>query len=442
MSKLTTRIILFGFVSALLAGWGMHTRAQAEQPLALVLTADGAVTPAMREYLKRGVRTAEQNNASVMIFQLNTPGGSVTTMNEMVQVIRQSQVPVVVYVWPRGAMAGSAGTVITLAGHASAMAPETIIGAASPVGSSGEDLGETMAAKEQNAILATIDTLTGSRPETARELARETVTKARAASAREALDSGMVDFIANDTTELLNDLDGFKVVVLDKEQTLHTAGVLTRALPLSFIEELLFLLTNPNIIFLLLSIGVQAILIEISSPGGWFAGFLGVICLALAAYGLGVLPVNYFGLVFLALAFVLFILDVKAPTHGALTTAGVAALVIGALVLFNSPGTPSFQRVSIPLVIIISLFTAATFFTIVSFAVRAQLRPVRMGQETLAGHVGIVRTPLEPTGTVHMDGEMWTAELAEPGDPLPKGTRVSVVRAQGVRLFVRPVSKE
>lgn len=441
MSRLAARIILFIITVGILPGWAMNTKAQDEQPLAIILTADGPVTPAMREYLKRGIRTAEQSNASVMIFQLNTPGGSVTTMNEMVQAIRGSEVPVVVYVWPRGGMAASAGTVITLAGHASAMAPETIIGAASPVGSSGEDLGETMAAKEQNAILATIDTLMEYRSEKAIELARLTVKEARAASAREALEAGLVDFIVADTNELLKNLDGFRVRVLGEEQTLKTAGVRVRSLPISFIEQLLLMLTNPNIIFLLLSVGVQAILIEISSPGGWFAGFLGVICLALAAYGLGVLPVNYFGLVFLVLAFVLFILDVKAPTHGALTTAGVGALVVGALVLFNSPGTPSFQRVSIPLVLLISILTAATFFTIVSFAWRAQHRPVRMGQETLAGRTGIVRLPLDPQGTVQMDGEMWTAELAEPGDPLPPGTRVSVVRAQGVRIFVKSAEK-
>jgi membrane-bound serine protease (ClpP class) len=425
-----------------LLGWGWRVVAQAVDPLALVLTADGPVTPAMREYLKRGLRTAENNNASIVVFQLNTPGGSVSIMNEMVQEIRRSEIPVVVYVWPRGAMAGSAGTLITLAGHAAAMAPETIIGAASPVGSSGEDLGETMAAKEQNAILATIDTLMEYRPESARELARLTVSEARAASAREALEAGMIDFLAADTAELLSELDGFTLRVLDKEMTLDLAGVRTEALPISLIEQLLLMLTNPNIIFLLLSIGVQAILIEISSPGGWFAGFLGVICLALAAYGLGVLPVNYFGLVFLALAFVLFILDVKAPTHGALTTAGVASLVVGALVLFNSPGTPNFQRVSVPLVVLISMITAATFFTIISFAWRAQRRPVQMGQQALAGRTGVVRTPLEPEGTVQMDGELWTAELAEPGEGLPKGTRVNVVRAQGVRLFVKPASEK
>jgi membrane-bound serine protease (ClpP class) len=206
----------------------------------------------------------------------------------------------------------------------------------------------------------------------------------------------------------------------------------------SFIEQILAVLTNPNIVFILLTIGVQAILIEISSPGGWVAGFIGVVCLSLAVYGLGVLPVNWFGLIFLATAFVLFVLDIKAPTHGALTAAGVASLVIGALVLFNSPVTPEFQRVSVPLVIISSLLTGGIFAAILAFALRAQKTPVRMGQESLIGKVGTVRQeiPAVGSGQVQVASEFWTAELAEGDSPLMPGTRVKVVSVQGVRLRV------
>jgi membrane-bound serine protease (ClpP class) len=207
----------------------------------------------------------------------------------------------------------------------------------------------------------------------------------------------------------------------------------------SFIESLLGVLTNPNIVFLLLTVGVQAILIELSSPGGWIAGFIGAVCLALAAYGLGVLPVNWFGLIFLAIAFVLFVLDIKAPTHGALTAAGVASLIVGSLVLFNSPGTPSFLRVSVPLVIGVSLATAGIFFAILTIALRAQRTPVSMGSESLLGRVGFARSAISPVGTVQLGGELWTSELAEGEEPIAEGTQVEVMEVKGVRIIVRQV---
>ena len=422
-----------------LACWPEQAHAQGEAPSVLVITADAPVNAAMLAYLQRGIRTAEQQGAELLIFELNTPGGSVTLMQDMVEAIRGSQVPVVVYVAPRGAMAASAGTVITLAGHAAAMTPETTIGAASPVGSQGEDLGETMAAKEKNILKATVRSLAEGRGATAVDLAESTIESAAAASATEALRTGLVDFIAQDRQDLLQQLDGFTVQIAGDERTLETSDADIVELNPSLIEQLLTILTNPNIVFLLLTIGVQAILIELSSPGGWVAGFIGVVCLSLAAYGLGILPVNWFGLVFLAIAFVLFVLDIKAPTHGALTAAGVASLIVGALVLFNSPGIPAVQRVSVPLVVIVSLLSGAMFFTFILFAVRAQKTPVRTGLESLPGRVGMVRDPLAPVGTVRLGGEMWTAESIDRGEALPSDTRVEVVRVEGNKLFVRPV---
>ncbi len=411
--------------------------AQNDTPLVIVLTADGPISPAMSEYLTRGIQTAERRGAEALIFQLNTPGGAVTTMNYMVQDILASQVPVIVYVAPHGGMAASAGTVITLAGHASAMAPGTMIGAASPVGSEGEDLGETMAAKEQNALAATVRALAERRGPEAVALAEATIREAAAASANEALDIGLVDFIAMDLNDLLSHLDGFPVLLNGQTITLETTNAVIDDLSISFIEQLLLILTNPSIVFILLSVGVQAILIEISSPGGWVAGFIGACCLALAGYGIGVLPVNWFGLGFIAIAFVLFILDIKAPTHGGLTAAGIGSLIVGGLVLFNSPSTPSFQRVSVPLVVGVSLFSGLVFFTIMMIALRAQRAPVRTGQEGMVGKMGIARSAIAPSGSVQVGGELWTAELAPGEHPIPAGARVIVESAEGIRLKVR-----
>lgn len=414
-------------------------RAQQKTPFVYVLTYDGPVTPSMVEYMARGIRAAERDGAELLIFRLNTPGGSVALMNTMVQNMRASRVPVVVYVSPRGAMAASAGTIITLAGHASAMAPETIIGAASPIDIQGQDLEETAASKEKNALKATIEALMERRNPEAIQLAKETVELATAVSASQALQVGMVDFIATDLHDLLRQLDGFEVSLQGENVILNTANAEIRTLQPSFIEQMLAVLTNPNIVFLLITIGVQAILIELSSPGGWVAGFIGVVCLALATYGLGVLPVNWFGIVFLVTAFVLFLLDIKSPTHGALTAAGVGSLIVGALVLFNSPGTPQFQRVSVPLVIVVSISTAAIFFAILLFAVRAQKAPIRTGQESLVGKTGLARSDIAPRGSVQLAGEQWSAELDEGEEPVRKGERVVVVRAEGIRLYVRKV---
>lgn len=422
----------------LTAAMSSPAAAQAQEGSSTVvwLEASGPLTPAMLEYLKRGMRTAETRQAEALVFQLNTPGGSVDLMTEMIQEIRRSPVPVVIYVAPRGAMAASAGTLITLAGHAAAMAPETTIGAASPVGGQGEDLGETMETKVKNDMKATVRALAERRGPLAVEYAQRTIDEAEAATSNEALEIGLIDLIATSPQDLIEQLDGQTVLLEGQEHTLQTANAEIVMLESSFIERLLATLTNPNIVFLLIAIGVQAILIEISNPGGWIAGFLGVVCLALATYGLGVLPVNWFGVIFLVMAVVLFILDLNAPTHGALTAAGVGSLIVGALVLFNSPNVPDFQRVSIPLVVGSSIVTGTVFFIVLVFAIRAQKEPIRTGQESLLGRTGIVQTDLDPVGIVHLSGEQWTA-IAEGEECLPVGTRVQVVRLQGLRLVVR-----
>jgi membrane-bound serine protease (ClpP class) len=418
---------------------------QTSQPLVLLLSADGPITPAMVEYLKRGLESAARQNAELLIFQLNTPGGSVELMNRMIQSIRASNVPVVVFVAPRGAMAGSAGALITISAHASAMAPETTIGASSPVGAQGEELGETIQAKEKNILKASVRSLTENRPPEAVALAEAMIETAEAVSAAEALKSGLIDFIALDVQNLLVQLDGFQVETISGTRTLNTTNAEVQTLENSLIERLLAVLTNPNIVFLLITIGVQAILIEMSSPGGWVAGTIGVICLALAFFGLGVLDVNWFGAIFLLLAFILFILDIKAPNHGALTAAGVLSLIVGALVLFNSPNLPAFQpRVSIPLVIIMSILTGGVFFAVLLFALRAQKVPIRVGMESMTTRTGRALTPISAnrSGQVQVASEQWTAELAPGEVEIARDDPIEVVQVSGLRLVVRKISNQ
>jgi len=411
--------------------------AQDAAPTALVLNAEGPITPPMLEYLVRGVEAAERRQAEVLIIELNTPGGDLGSATNIIQLFRSSRVPIVVFIKPNGAMAGSAGAIISMAAHAVAMAPETAIGAASPISGSGQDLTETLEAKTKEIMRAQIRPLVSRRGQEATDLAEAMIEDAKAVSADEALDAGLIDFIADDTLDLLGQLDGFTVELADGPRQLRTANAQTEPFDMSFIERFLLLLTDPNIAFLLIAIGIQAVLIEIASPGGWVAGFTGVVCISLAVYGMGILPVNWFGIIFIVTAFVLFILDIKAPTHGALTAAGVGSFIVGALVLFNSPGTPQFQRVSVPLVIGVGVFIGLIFFVILLFALRAQRAPIRMGMESLRNRSGVARTDVKTTGQVQLGSELWTAESVEGGEAISRGDRVEVVEVKGLRLIVR-----
>ena len=427
-------LILFASFSLAL----QPARAQSDGTGAIVMTADGPIMPPMLEYIKRGVEAAERRNAEVLIIQLNTPAGDLLTTLDIIAIIRASKVPVVVYVAPMNAIAGSAGAMITMAGHASAMAPETVIGASSPISSSGENLDSDARAKATNAAKAAIREFVEPRGPEALALAEAMIDEAKAATANEALEAKLIDFVADDLEDLLQALNGFTVQMSDGPHTLNTSEAETDPLDMSFIEQILLMLTDPNIAFLLLAIGVQAVLIEISSPGGWVAGFIGVVCLTLATYGMGVLPVNWFGIIFLLTAFVLFILDIKAPTHGALTTAGVASFIIGALVLFNSPGTPDFQRVSVPLVVSVGVMLGLLFFGILAFALRALRVPTSMGVGSYVGKTGTARTVVEGSGgQVQLGSELWSAESVEGSEKIRKGDNVEVVGIKGLRLQVR-----
>lgn len=433
------RLALLGIGTVMLMLPAAFVRAQDNARLALVIKADGPITPPMLEYIQRGIEAAERRGAEVLVIELNTPGGDVLTTLEIIKDIRASTVPVIVYISPNGAIAGSAGALVTMAAQASAMAPETAIGAASPISGSGENLDTTSEKKAKEIMKAAIRPLVGPRGEEATKLAEAMIEEAKAVTAEEALQANLIDFIAADINELLEQLNGFTVQLNEGPHRLNTSEARIETLNMSFIEQFLLLLTDPNIAFLLIAIGVQAILIEIASPGGWVAGFIGVVCITLAIYGAGVLPVNWFGFIFLVTAFVLFILDIKAPTHGALTAAGVASFIVGALVLFNSPGTPQFQRVSVPLVVGVGVFLGLAFFVILGFALRAQRVPIRMGMESLVHKTGIARTDIKLTGQVQLGSELWTAEPVEGSAVIGKGDKVEVVEVRGLRLIVRKI---
>jgi membrane-bound serine protease (ClpP class) len=416
---------------------GLAAHGQDSVPVVGVLNVTGPVAPAMQLYIERGVQLAQDRGFALLVFQLNTPGGSIGTLNSIITTIRGSTIPIAVYISPRGAWAASAGTLITLAGHVSAMAPETTIGAASPVGSQGQDIPTTEETKVKEVLKATVRELAKDRSPQAVQLGQDMIDNARAVTSTEAINAGLVDLQANTVQDLVVELNGHEVKVLGQEKTLQLTGAQLQDIPQSLIEEALKFLTDPNLVFVFLSAGIWAIIIEVSSPGGWVAGFTGAVLLLLATFGLGILPVNWFGLLFLALAFLLFILDIKMPTHGALTLAGTVSFIAGSLVLFNSVRVPGVPTISIPLVVGTGLFIASTFFAALTVALRAQAAPVITSQMMVIGQIGIVRQTVDPRGHVQVAGELWSARLVEGEAPLQIGERAEVVAVEGIQIKVK-----
>ncbi|MFQ5593785.1 MAG: nodulation protein NfeD [Anaerolineae bacterium] len=395
-----------------------------------VLTVEGAVTPVVAKYIERGIQEAEFNGAQLLVIRLDTPGGSVTVMQDIVQAMIAADVPIAVYVAPDGAQAASAGTFLVLAGHIAAMAPNTSVGAASPVGGQGEDLAETEKAKATNSLVAQIKSLADRRGERAVVWAEKAVRSAEAATAQEALEFGVVDMITPSVDSLLIDIDGQEVKLQTRTVALETIGANVVELPMTLIEQFLHTITDPNVAYILLILGINGLLFELANPSGFLPGVIGAICLVMGFYALGVLDVNYAGLAMIVLAFVLFVIDVKAPTHGVLTTGGIVAFILGSLILFNTP----LYSVSRGLIASVALITAGFFAFAIGAAMRAQRQKPATGLEGLVGAMAQARSDVDPQGIVFLQGERWKARTE--GDPIQTGESVRVLAVDGFELIV------
>ncbi len=406
-----------------------------------VLTFDGPVNPLLVSYIERGLQQATDHQAAALVLRLDTPGGQVDLTQDIIKLLRGAPLPVIVYVWPTGAMAGSAGTFITLAGHAAAMTPGSSIGAASPVSGEGADLGETMQKKVTNILAADIENLTAHRGQQAVEWARNAVINAEAATAEQALALNVIDVIATDVDDLLRQLDGFTVEVQGTPRTLHLAGAETVDVSMTGIEQFLSTVVNaiavPGIAILLIVLGVQAIIGEFSQPGGFVAGIAGAIALLLGLFALGILNANWVGLAFIGLAFLLFVVELFTGASGVLTLGGILTLVMGSVVLFRGTG------VAIPWGAIAGLTVVTVFFFSVVLAkiVQAQRRRPASGGDALLGQPALARSELNPTGKVLVQGELWDAELRNARGPAPHGASLVVTGREGFRLFVEPAPK-
>ncbi|MEZ4735711.1 MAG: nodulation protein NfeD [Caldilineaceae bacterium] len=398
-----------------------------------VLTFQGAITPVLDKYLHDSIAAARESNAELVILQLDTPGGSVDVTKSITQRMLASPIPIVVYVAPAGAQAGSAGTFITLAGHVAAMAPGSSIGAASPVGAGGEEVGETMEAKIKNILSADIENLAARRGEEAVAWAIAAVQEAAAATADQALALGVIDVIAVDVSDLLTQLDGVEVVVNGEPQQLETTNAFVVERELNALQQFLNFIANPTVAALLLTLGTAGLIAEVWNPGTWIPGVIGVVCLLLGLYALGQLDANFAALGLIAIAVTLFIAEAFTPTFGALTVGGLAAFVLGAALLFDAPG------IAIPWVTIIGLAAGLGAFTFWagSLGLAAQRRPALTGSEGLIGQRAQAKQAFVygQIGSVFVAGEWWNAELQE--GAVNAGDEVFIIDRKGYTLIVK-----
>jgi len=412
------------------------TPVPAAAPSVLVGKIDGAIGPATALYVERLLRDAHAQGAVCVVLRMDTPGGLSAAMRDVIQAILASPVPVATYVYPGGAHAASAGALIALAAHVSAMAPGTNMGAAHPVsiGPTGhpddaaDHIMEEKVTNDAAAYARSIAARRGRNVEWAERVVRESISS----TAEEALAERVIDLVAPDLDHLLRGLDGRVVETDSGAVTLHTAGARVVDAPPSFREQFLARISEPNIAYLLLLAGIFGIFFELQNPGAILPGVVGAIALLTATFALQMLPINWTGLALIAIAIVLFVLEVKIASHGALTIGGVVAMLVGSIMLIDSP--LPFMRVSLSVIIPAVAFTALFFLFAVGMGVRAQRRRVTTGNEGLVGEAGVAKTAVHEEGSVFVHGEFWNARS---DDPIAAGTPVVVVGVDGMRVSVR-----
>ena len=422
-------------ISAILSGLVLAgvSVAQEETGEAVSIELSGTIDPATEAWVGRALEDAADDAAELVIIRLDTPGGLDTSMREIVKDIIAAPMPVVVYVSPDGARAASAGLFVTQAADVAAMAPQTNIGSASPISISGEDIGEVLGQKIENDAAAYVRALTeehGRNPELAEEMVRE----ATNVTAAEALEAGLIDIVATDVADLMEQLDGFQVKG-PKATTLDTDGLTVdeRDMPLQY--ELLQIIVNPNVAFLLILTGMIGLLVEIFSPGLILPGATGLVALILGLFASAQLPVTVAGVVLLVLGVGLLIAETQLSTAGILGVLGVVSLAISGLLLFD---TNEGFEVSVPLVIGIAVVAGVGTILVGRKVVQAHRGQVYTGYEELMGAEGDVRVPVDPVGQVFVKGALWRAERADDGEPIPTGARVRVEEVEGLTLKVRP----
>jgi membrane-bound serine protease (ClpP class) len=399
------------------------------------ITIDATINPATAEFIHRALAKAQKEKAECLLIHLNTPGGLLKSTRNIVGDIMESSVPVIVYIYPSGADAGSAGVFVTLSANIAAMAPGTNIGAAHPVTGQGAETDSIMSGKITNDAAAFIRTIAHKRNRNV-QWAENAVRRSYSYSETEALEDTVIDLIARNDAELLQMVDGKKAEVSSGTATLHTKSAIIETYEMGFIEKLLNIISDPNIAYILLMLGFYGLMFELYNPGSTLPGIVGVICLILAFYSLHTLPINYAGLALILFGLLLFILEVKIASHGVLAIGGIISLLLGSMMLIRT-GSGDIGRISWTVIISSTVVTALFFFFVIGMGLKAQRLKPTTGMNALLGEQGTANELLNPSGMVLVHGELWQAESTS--GEISKGQKIRVKDMQGFKLFVEKV---
>ncbi|MGD2270885.1 MAG: nodulation protein NfeD [Desulfobacterales bacterium] len=427
MKKAIIKIFL---LTALLCVLCFSAIGQADASEVYIMQVNDAISPGVADFLISGIEQANDENAACLIIEMDTPGGLAESMRSIIKAILASRIPVIVFVAPSGARAASAGVMITMAADIAAMAPGTNIGAAHPVGIGGKDINKTMSDKVINDMVAHAKSVAEKRGRNA-EWVEQAIRESVAVTETEALEKNIIDVVANDIDDLIKQING--LTVADKG-VLKLAESKKKILEESMRTKILKTISDPNIAYILLMIGLAGLYFELSHPGAIFPGVIGGISLILAFFALQTLPVNYAGILLILLAIVLFIMEMKITSYGLLSVAGIVSLLLGSLMLFQG-SSPEFSlswRVFIPTIVLISGF----FVFVAGLVFRAQRAKPKTGTSGLIGEIGIVKKSIKPEGKVFIHGELWNAISKE---DIPEGTKVRVVDVVNLVLEVEPL---
>jgi membrane-bound serine protease (ClpP class) len=422
------RLILLILLITLCAGIVMSQ-------IVVTLKIDGVINPAAAAFIERGIDISRKKNAECLIIKMDTPGGLLKSTRVIVSSFLESEIPIVVFVSPGGAQAGSAGVFITMAAHIAAMAPGTNIGAAHPVDMEGK-MDSVMSDKVTNDASAFIRTIAEKRNRNMK-WAEEAVRRSQAITETEALDTNVIDIIAKNLDDLLIQIDGKQVETVTGIETLHTKGARIESIEMGWAEKLLDVLSNPNIALILFQLGVIGLMLELYNPGSIFPGIVGVISLVLAFYSMHTLPINYAGLALIIFGIILFLLEIKIMSHGMLAIGGVVSTFLGSIMLIRTSSLLEFAEISWTVIIISLAITTLFFVFLIGLGLKAQRKKPTTGSEGLIDMIGETYTPLNPEGTVRVNGEFWQAESI--GGTIDKGKRIRVVTIQDLKLKVEQV---
>lgn len=432
------RKIKYALIAVLIFS-GFLAGAEVKNPVFNIVTVDGIITAPTAKYIANSIDDAKKDNAEGLIILLDTPGGLDTAMRDIAKSILNAPLPVIVYVSPSGARAASAGVIITEAAHVAAMAPGTNIGAAHPVsigiGGSAEDKDKTMSQKIENDAAAYARSIAKTRGRS-EEWVEKAVRKSESITAEEALKLNVIDFVAPDVEKLLAAIDQKEVVLTGGKKKISTKNAVVVNKKKGTRQGILSAISDPNIAYILLLIGLAGLYFELSTPGAILPGVIGGISLLLAFFGLSTLPVNYTGVLMIIFGVILFIAEIKIMSHGMLTVGGIISLIMGSLLLFDT--TEPALRISLQVLVPAVLVASGFFIAVILLAVKAQMRKHYTGEESMIGAEAEAVTDITDEGKVFLKGEYWKAISKE---PVKNGARVRVVKVDDMSLIVEEIKK-